>query len=285
MKKLIFIFLVVLFLSCNYKEEVSVKYFAPSWTSDNKIVFIEIYWYQKYREGPIGTDLVENREIGYLWEVDTNQVYRRIAKLWDSEYNLALTNTTSALDWVAFSILGEDGEYEIWVIRRDGTGLRRLTKGNWPDFSPDAKKIVFERDDGLYIINIDGTGEHRIVNDPRANYPDWSSDGGRIAYVIFSPVNDNLIIIDTMGNFLNSYNTKIIAPDWGPIDSNAISFNNWDYGCILHLTNGKIDTFYTENTWEGLFLWSPSGNLFLRNTTVIKYDGTTLFKINPKGKL
>ncbi|MEO0254904.1 MAG: hypothetical protein ABIN20_05745 [candidate division WOR-3 bacterium] len=279
MKKLIFISSVVLFLSCNYREEVSIMYFAPNWTSDNKIVFIEIYWYQKYREGPIGTDLVENREIGYLWEVDTNQNYRRIAKLWDSEYNLALTNTTSALDWVAFSILGEDGEYEIWVIRRDGTGLRRLTKGNWPDFSPDAKKIVFERDDGLYIINIDGTGEHQIVNDPRAHYPAWSSDGGRIAYN-----SDRLIVIDTSGNIINWYIPQTggiyESPDWGPVDSNAliVAINGRMRTDIIYLTTGKVIKFPTV---LGHPKWSPSGNLFIGHLTIYRRDGTKLFRIKP----
>ncbi|MEO0296881.1 MAG: hypothetical protein ABIN23_05520 [candidate division WOR-3 bacterium] len=273
MKKLIFIFSLVLFLSCNYKEEVSVMYFAPSWTSDNKIVFVEIYWYQKYREGPIGTDLVENREIGYLWEVDTNQNYSgRIAKLWDSGYNLALTNTTSALDWVAFSILGVDGEYEIWVIRRDGRGLRRLTKGNWPDFSPDAKKIVFKRDDGLYIINIDGTGEHRILSGVNIGAPVWSGDGEKIAFNSDS----FLIIIDTNGTVLHSFIRIMGGIDWGPPDSNALCGTKNFVGRILYYKTGLVDTL-PFNSGGGL-KWSPSGNLFLG------YDRRGWFIINRKGE-
>ncbi|MEO0296879.1 MAG: hypothetical protein ABIN23_05510, partial [candidate division WOR-3 bacterium] len=271
-------------LSCTrYWWEEYREVQGVNWTPENSILFVEaVIRTRVYRTWEGGEGVDEYITKVYLWEVDTTGVnYRNLGLIYESyEGYSGFSYLSCGGEWVVLS--GHPGG-DMYAIRRDLSERRYLGKGVWADISPDGKKFVYVKPNGggLWIKKIDGTGEHQIVNDPRANCPAWSSDGGRIAYVIFFPVNDSLIIIDTMGNFLNSYNTKIIAPDWGPIDSNAISFNNWDYGCILHLANGKIDTFYTENTWEGLFLWSPSGNLFIRNTTVIKYDGTKLFKINP----
>ena len=57
-----------------------------------------------------------------------------------------------------------------------------------PSWSPDGKQIVFTGFDGglsdLYIINRDGTGMRRLTNDKYADLqPSWSPDGKTIAFV------------------------------------------------------------------------------------------------------
>ncbi len=102
-----------------------------------------------------------------------------------------------------------DGNVDVFSVRADGTGLRRLTDYYWwdqdPSFSADGEKIAFEsrRGDGhvpaIWIMNADGTRE-RQVTFPNGPYPDddkdfgpatWSPDGKRIVYFHVPSVEDN----------------------------------------------------------------------------------------------
>ena len=80
--------------------------------------------------------------------------------------------------------------YDIFAMRPDGQGLRRLTRdGNSsdPSWSPHGSKLTFERDGargGLWIMRADGRDKRRIVSQ-RGDYadPTWSPDGRRIAFI------------------------------------------------------------------------------------------------------
>ncbi len=63
----------------------------------------------------------------------------------------------------------------------DSTGIRRLTRGLKPSWSPDGRRIAFHRfNGGISVINVDGSDERLVVADG-AN-PAWSPDGQRIAF-------------------------------------------------------------------------------------------------------
>jgi Tol biopolymer transport system component len=82
---------------------------------------------------------------------------------------------------IAFMRPGTVGEYDIWVVRPDGTGLRRVTESPanrsdyYPDWSPDGSTLLFERrkldpaaaggDEALYAVDAA-----------------WSPSGNRIAF-------------------------------------------------------------------------------------------------------
>ncbi|MFL5600573.1 MAG: hypothetical protein ACJ78I_09275 [Gemmatimonadaceae bacterium] len=85
---------------------------------------------------------------------------------------------------------GPYGDYgRIFIINRDGTGLRQLSPDVAPtdykfdggsSWSPDGKRLVFERMGMLFLINADGTGlDSTGVS---GQDPDWSPDGTQIAY-------------------------------------------------------------------------------------------------------
>ncbi|MEZ4661264.1 MAG: SH3 domain-containing protein [Caldilineaceae bacterium] len=75
----------------------------------------------------------------------------------------------------------------IYVYNLATGELRHLTGGGDPAISPDGNMVAFGRfggDGGVYVINIDGTGERRLwasAEGPRS--PKWSPDG---KYVLFS---------------------------------------------------------------------------------------------------
>ncbi|MFN8441967.1 MAG: hypothetical protein U0175_14400 [Caldilineaceae bacterium] len=74
----------------------------------------------------------------------------------------------------------------IYVYNLATDALRTLTGGIDPAISPDGKLVAFTRDGGdrgLYVINIDGSGERRMYNDRELlRSPKWSPDGSKIVF-------------------------------------------------------------------------------------------------------
>lgn len=75
----------------------------------------------------------------------------------------------------------------ILLVRPDGRGLRRLTRGTSPSWSPDGRRLVFAWGHALYRIDADGSKRVRLARGLSlrgdALQPRWSPDGRRILYV------------------------------------------------------------------------------------------------------
>jgi TolB protein len=68
---------------------------------------------------------------------------------------------------------------DIYVINADGSGLRRLTDGMDPAWSPDGTKVAFARwrdPRGIYVIDEDGSNETLLFGWSQAKAPAWSPD-------------------------------------------------------------------------------------------------------------
>ena len=243
-------------------EEEEINYVAPNWTSDGKIVFVEEKKVYLYEQPPfLDVNVKIKSKNFWLCEIANNGTGKhRIANISSNGDLWAITNTSSALDYV---VIGE-GEYkEIWVIKRDGTELKKVGSGTYPDFSPDAEKIVYQKkDQGIWIMNRDGSGEHQIISD--GQHPAWSPEGGRIAYVVGYPNVDTLLVVDTIGILLKSFSVEIDMPDWGPIDSSAVSGSGGGHARILYYDSGNVNNLSSVPAgWGGGAKWSPEGSLFI----------------------
>jgi len=109
---------------------------------------------------------------------------------------------TQGSRWANTPNLSPDGEWltfdsqrgkqdDLFVIRRDGTGLRQLTddlhKDRQPRWSPDGKRIAFFSDRSgkweIWMINSDGSGLKQLTYAPGiVGNPTWSPDGTRLSY-------------------------------------------------------------------------------------------------------
>lgn len=84
-----------------------------------------------------------------------------------------------ASEEIAF-VSTESGNDELWVIHRDGSGMRQLTQNEWewdahPSWSPDGQQIVFFSNrtgtSQLWIMNKDGSGQRLLMD--LNSYNDW----------------------------------------------------------------------------------------------------------------
>ena len=117
-----------------------------------------------------------------------------------SPEQLALAEEVSGLGWIAFGARTEKGDWDLFVMRPDGSGRRNIT--NTPDyneaaprFSPDGRKLLYRRLDKsvqidgnrygmqgqLVIANSDGSNPQAIGGTGEFPWATWSPDGMQVA--------------------------------------------------------------------------------------------------------
>lgn len=93
-------------------------------------------------------------------------------------------------EWIAFDS-NQTGNKDIWIMRPDGSELRRLTQTRahewYPHWSPDSRNVVYysfrngNRD--LFTRPVAGGEVKALTDDPATDsFPDWSPDGETIAF-------------------------------------------------------------------------------------------------------
>ena len=222
------------------------------------------------------------------------------------------------------------GDFEICVANADGSDLIQLTDtegdNKYPAWSPDGSKILFvstrdgwptlpdyeplgyeaERfgDEEIYVMNVDGTDQINLTNNPREDdsFPAWAPDGLHFVYSRYGCLTA-LSIADPLERIVLSKGncTGIDSgtfPDWvQPGRSSSVESLSTCSPAISFMDerNGQTDIFAINSDGSGLrqltndaaqelaMSWSPDGSqlIFQRSSEA---DGTTeLYLVNADG--
>lgn len=186
-----------------------------------------------------------------------------------------------------------DGNYEIYLMNPEGTGLQRLTYNDSadasPSWSPNGNKILFESNrDGnseIYVMNSDGTNQTRLTDNAVVDgAPSWSPDGSKIVFGSNRDGQFEIYVMDIDGtnpvNITNNPDNYDSGPKWSP-DGTKIVFSSWRSGTadIWVMNNDGSNTVQlTSGEWAGSPCWSPDGNKIAYAATgairLMNADGT-----------
>ena len=135
---------------------------------------------------------------------------------------------------IAFSS-NRSGNFEIWTVNPDGSGLTNLTNNRasdrGPAWSPDGTKIAFHSNrsgnNEIYVMNASGSGVTRLTNDPATDAnPAWSPDGTQIAFESNRTGNAQIWIVNADGTGLHRLTNDSrddVGPAWSP-DGTEIAY-------------------------------------------------------------
>lgn len=150
----------------------------PNWSPDSNKIAFESYDY--------------NNNKAYIYVVNANG--SGLQRLTNSGSYDGMPFWSPDGAKIAFSS-GRSGQYRIWVMNADGTGVKMLSNqrnGFDPTWSRDGSQIAYDADadgDGheeLWLMNADGSNQRMVFNPPQASDSawthSWSADGRYIAF-------------------------------------------------------------------------------------------------------
>jgi len=175
----------------------------------------------------------------------------------------------------------------IYVINADGSGLRRLTDGMDPTWSPDGREIAFARwrePRGIWVISADGSNEWRAFDWDEARWPSWSPDGSQIlfsrqyggrteetercfwGFCFTMPAHPHWklgIVRTASGEFREPKAPNYcLAPTWSPIldDGSSRLLYADEQGLKIQNEDASVAYFITRDSRDTSPVWSPDGS-------------------------
>lgn len=165
---------------------------------------------------------------------------------------------------VVFASDRDESRGEIYVMRDDGTNVRRLTFNSVvdasPALSPDGTRILFRRElnpDNVFVMNVDGTGQAGLAPGKRA---EWSPDGTRIALL-----EDSLAVMNADATGRRTLGVGARYATWSP-DGTRLAYVSSGLG------GQAVDDIYTiapdgtralritqDGVHKNSLSWSPDG--------------------------
>ena len=192
------------------------------------------------------------------------------------------TFTTQPERVAFFRVPAGETDTELFTIKLDGTGAKRLTHNDIPEYdpriSPDGSRIVFwsvpagGTDSELYTIWSDGSHRRRLTDDEFFDgSATWSPTGGRIAWVSGRRSDqEDIFTMHPDGTHIQRV-TYSEGPEWLPTwspDGDVIVFSwfdvdgDWEVSQVRLSPTGNGFSGLTNNDGVADFAgdWSPDGS-------------------------
>ncbi|MEW6156080.1 MAG: PQQ-binding-like beta-propeller repeat protein [Verrucomicrobiota bacterium] len=198
--------------------------------------------------------------------------------------------------WIVFNG-GPSGNSQIYVVRPDGSGLRRVTGGSgdlvWPSWSPDGKRISFHQVHGSAgVVNLDGTGQMNLPVE--ISHVRWSPGKKLVGSNWGFTYDADLFVYE----FETRQTTKItnhgvdetfIFAEWSPDSSKLVVLRgdrsnnhgeiwtmNADATGPVRLTADWTDSNVNNPTWspDGQFIVFTSNRGGMQDVWAMRPDGT-----------
>ena len=187
----------------------------PAWSPDGATIL-----YTSYRAG--ASD---------LWTLTRGKPGRRLLNLPDEKYR----GVFGPVDGQITFVMNQNSNTDLFVTRRDGRGLRRLTRERSievsPSWSPDGSQLAFASDRSgnqqIHLMDV-ASGEVRRLSF-RGDYnasPAWSPTGEWIAYAARTGSSFDLYLLDPETGYttqLTDHPRSETDPAWSP-DGRKLAF-------------------------------------------------------------
>lgn len=195
---------------------------------------------------------------------------------------------------IAYVAPAELGATDLYVADADGSHRAPLTRSEAsdefsPDWAPDGRSLVVERNGILVVVRADGAVE-RVLTAGRE--PAWSKSG-RIAFVSDRSGSEDLYAIDSTGRGLRRLTTSPAvesAPAWSP-DGRRLAFVSADGLAVdlyvLNLAAGSVAQLTADPFTEGSPAWSADGRTiaFVSNRSGVESTWSVASAGGPPGEL
>jgi Tol biopolymer transport system component len=172
------------------------------------------------------------------------------------------------------------GNWDVWIINADGTGLAQLTRhpadDRFPSWSPDGTRIAFtSKRSGSYDVWVldvqaalssgDDSGAVNLTNSPSEDrYPFWSPDGKQLTFNSKRDGNYEIYIMNSDGshprNVSNSPRSAEGLADWSPDGTRLVFYSDRSGNkevYILDLASLAWTNISNHPASDEFCVWSP----------------------------
>ena len=232
-------------------------------------------------------DPVEFGNFGLLFRLTISDVTEESLEI-PVEFDNTIYTAGKSLERTAYIAIGQtriafsndrDGNWDIYVMNADGSGVTRLTEhpgDDWgPDWSTDGQLIAFssgrDGDSDIYVMNADGSGVTQLTNHPGFDgFQAWSASGEQIAFSSDRDGDSDIYVMNADGSGvtqLTNHPGYDGYPAWSP-DGRRITFmserdenaDTVETGIYVMNANGSGVTQLTNHSgYDENPAWSPGG--------------------------